>query len=431
MTSCDCQKTVTAVIVGAGHRSLCYAEYAVKHPERLKIVGIAEPDDFRRNQVAKKFDIASEFCFSSAEKLADQSAFADVAINGTMDKDHVPTSLALLKVGYHILLEKPIGISKEEVLTLLKAVRDTKKKVMICHVLRYAPFYVEIKKRIASGELGLILNIQTAEHVSYHHTSVAFVRGKWNREDVCLSSMLMAKCCHDLDLIMWFKAGIRPQWVSSLGGRSYFNKQHAPQNSGTRCLVDCSIENDCIYSAKKLYIDHPDRWSMYVWDKLESVNNLTMEQKIESLKTDNPQGKCIWKMDNNVVDHQSVMIQFADGSTATHNMVGGTSESCRKIHLVGTKGEIYGRMEDGYFFIARPDPRPGHETAIEKVNLNISNDMHGGGDLKLVEDFLNVVRGQSNSISTTDLEDSFYGHMVGFEADRAMMEHAVIKLEEV
>lgn len=63
MTSCDCQKTVTAVIVGAGHRSLCYAEYAVKHPERLKIVGIAEPDDFRRNQVAKKFDIASEFCF--------------------------------------------------------------------------------------------------------------------------------------------------------------------------------------------------------------------------------------------------------------------------------------------------------------------------------------------------------------------------------
>ncbi len=425
------KKPITAVIVGAGHRSLGYASYSQSHPDQLKIVGIAEPNELRRKQTAQTYNLPPEACFNSAFDLAGKPPIADAIINGTMDKDHVPTSLPLLEAGYHLLLEKPIGTSREEVLSLLHAARKYNRKVMICHVLRYAPFYAEIRKRLAVGAIGQVLNIQTAELVSYHHMGTCFVRGKWSRKDQCLSSMLMSKCCHDLDLITWMKTGSAPRTVASLGGRMFFRPEMAPPKSGTRCLVDCPIEPDCLYSAKKMFIDHPDRWSFYVWNCIEHLEKPTIEQKIESLKTDNPHGRCVWRCDNDVVDHQSVVIQFADGATATHNLVGGVSKPCRKIHILGTTGEIDGVMEDGSFLLKRPDPRPGHEFSEERIDCNVSADMHGGGDLRLMEDFVKTIQGQTPSISSTNLEDSIYGHLVGFTADQSLAEHKVLDLEKL
>lgn len=427
-------KPITAVIVGAGHRALKYASYAQQHPDELQIVGVADPNELRVRQVAELYNLPPERCFSSAEELAAVPRLADAVINGTMDRQHVPTSLALLKAGYHILLEKPFAINEEEMWELVAAARKYDRTVMICHVLRYAPFYAQIRKLVLDGVIGDIQNIQTVEHVSYHHMSVAFVRGKWNNKDVCGSSMLMSKCCHDLDLIAWMKSGIRPRYVSSLGGLTYFRPERAPEGAGTRCLVDCPIEEECEYSARKIYLNHPNRWSFYVWDSLEHIENPTIEQKEESLRTTNPHGRCVWKCDNNVVDHQSVVIEFEDGSTATHNMIGGTARPSRSIHILGTRGEIQGVLEDSRYVIRHFDSRPGHEYSEKVVDLNITGDMHGaygghgGGDLRLVEDFVRTLRGEPPSISCTSLEDSVAGHLIGFRADKALQNRS---LEEI
>ncbi len=422
---------VNAIIVGAGHRGIGYAMYALDHPDKLKIVGVVDPDESRRNNACKIFDIPTKNAYSSVGECVSGPKIADAAINATMDKLHVNTSLPLLDAGYDVLLEKPICTSKDELLKLLGKTRETGRKVMICHVLRYAPFYAEICKRVASGELGEIMNIQTAEHVSYHHVSVAFVRGKWNRKEVCGSSMLMSKCCHDLDLIVWFKRGIPPTQVSSFGSLMYFRPENAPEGSGTRCLLDCKIEESCLYSARKIYLDHPGRWHFYVWDTVNDKESPTGEDAVQAMKTDNPHGRCVWKCDNDVVDHQSVTINFADGATATHNMIGGTAKPGRYLHIVGTKGEIRGFMEDGIFEIYKPDTRPGHETASEKINLNVSADMHGGGDHRLVEDFVNVLTGKKYSLSTTRIEDSAYGHLIGFAADEAMEKNTTVNVNQL
>jgi len=169
-----------------------------------------------------------------------------------------------------------------------------------------------------------------------------------------------------------------------------------------------------------------------VWEALEHVENPTIEQKIELLKGDSPFGRCVWKCDNDVVDHQSLVIEFEDGATATHNMVGGSSRPSRAIHLIGTNGEIQGVLEESKFVIRHIDPRPGHEYSEQVFDLNVGGDMHGafgghaGGDLRLVADFLRVVRGEAPSISTTNVEDSVNGHLIGFCADRAMEEHRVV-----
>jgi len=428
------QEPLTAIIVGAGHRSLAYASYAKHHPDQLKIVGVADLIERRRKQVAELYDIQPDMCFETASELAARPKFADAVINGTMDHQHVATSIPLLDAGYDMLLEKPFATNEEEMWELVNAARRNNSKVMICHVLRYAPFYSAIRQRVLDGEIGEVISVQATEHVSYHHMAVGYVRGKWNRKDLCGSSMLIAKSCHDTDLIAWMKSGIAPVRVSSSGSNMQFKPEKMPERAGTRCLVDCPIESDCLYSAKKHYIDHPKRWGAYVWDTIEHIPAPTIEQKTESLKTDNPYGRCVWRCDNDVVDHQSVIVEFEDGCTATLNMIGGTSRPMRSIHLIGTHGEIQGVINESRFVIRHVDARPGHEYSEEEIDLNVVGDKtgafggHGGGDLRLVADFVHFIQGKPRSISCTSIEDSVYGHLIGFRADKAMEERRVLDL---
>ncbi len=438
---------LTAIIVGAGHRALTYASYAQHHPDELQIVGVADPIEARRTLVADLYDLPRARCFVTADELAAQPKLADFVINGTMDHQHVATSLPLLAAGYDLLLEKPFATNQAEMWALAAAAQQYDRKVAICHVLRFAPFYRAIRQHLLDGVIGEVLNVQAVEHVSYHHMAVGFVRGKWNSKHKCFSPMLMAKCCHDLDLIAWMKSGVAPVRVASFGSNYQFRPERAPEGAGTRCLVDCPIETNCLYSARKHYIDHPDRWAFYVWDALQQegqpanratkhYTELTLDEKIAWLQNDNPYGRCVWKCDNDVVDHQSVAIEFADGATATLNMVGGAAKPSRSIHIIGTKGEIQGNLEDSRFVIRHIDPLPGHEYAEEVVDLRMGGDMtgafggHGGGDLRLIADFLQLVRGEQPSISTTTLADSVNGHLIGFCADQAMEEGRVVMVAQ-
>jgi predicted dehydrogenase len=427
------QKPLTAIIVGAGHRAAAvYAAYALKAPDRLKIVGVADPIAHRRESTAKTYGLRPDQCWESAAALAAKGKIADAIINGTMDAEHVPTTLPLLEVGYDVLLEKPFAVSEAEVKRLADAVKKSGRKVMICHVLRYTPFYGAIHKRVASGELGELVNLQFTEHVSYHHGAAAFIRGKWGSEKACGSPILLAKCCHDIDLLMWMKRGVKPRRISSFGSVGYFKADRAPKGAGTLCLADCPIERDCPFSAAKHYLEM-DLWGTYAWSNLEHVENPTRAQK-EALLCDpkNPYARCVWRSDNDVCDRQSVMIEFEDDSTATFNLVMGVAHPMRKIHLLGTKGEIRGMFEEGRFTVEKPDARPKHEFSEELVDtqVNVVSDQdfggHGGGDGRLIADFVNLVRGEPVSPACTRIEDSVNGHLAVFLAEKARKTSAIL-----
>lgn len=417
-------RPVTAAIVGAGHRSVQYADYGLDHPDQLKTVAVVDPNEHRRADAARKYDVPKDMQFASIEEFLARGKIADAVINGTMDALHVPTSLPLLEAGYDLLLEKPIATSREDLLRLRDSARRFDRKVMICHVLRYAPFYTAIRKRVADGEIGRLISVQTTENVSYHHMAIGYVRGKWNRQEGG-STFLMAKSCHDIDLIAWMKSGIRPRLVASFGSLMYFRPENAPPGSGERCLVDCKIEDTCPYSARKHYIER-EWWGYYAWEGIES-RGLTDENKLEWLRV-GPFGRCVWRCDNDVVDHQTVIAEFEDGCTASHNLTSGTAFPCRAIHLIGTNGELQGVMEEGAYVIRHFDTTVQHGCSEERVELDVSGDMHGGGDLRLVEDFVRMLRGEEPSISTTNLEDSIQGHLMGFAADRSRMEGHVIEV---
>ncbi len=411
---------ITAVIVGGGHRAVIYADYSLKHPDELKIVGIADPDPERREMCRLKYGFDKAHCFESAAELAAVPRFADAVINGTMDHQHYDTSVPLLEKGYDMLLEKPFAVSEDEMRRLLDVIRKNGNKVMICHVLRYAPFYLALKQRVASGQLGDILNIQMAEHVSYHHLSTSYVRGKWANSDKSKTTMLLAKSCHDIDVMAWLMQPDKPVSVSSVGSIFQFKPENAPEGAGTRCTVDCPLVDSCRYSAKKIYLEHPDRWTCYAWADLEHKKDQTEQDRIESFKNGNPYNRCMYKCDNNVVDHQSVLVNFRSGATGTFNMVGGSAKSMRKIHIVGTLGEAYGVFEENRFTVSmiESDAPSGYRDEIVDLN-EAGSEGHGGGDDNLTADFIRYLRTGEQSVSCTAIENSVAGHLTVFKADES------------
>lgn len=422
------QKPVTAIIVGAGHRAFVYSKLAKTDPDKLKIVGVADPNPVRRQKAMEEFGFGEDMCFESADELAKKGKLADAIINGTMDEQHLVTSVPLLNAGYDMLLEKPFAVNEKEMRELVACAKKDNSKVMICHVLRYTPFYYGIKEIVNSGEIGDIINIQTTEHVSYHHLSTSYVRGKWANSKKCHTSMLLAKCCHDLDIMMWMMSETKPKKISSFGGKFQFKPENAPAGAGTICMKDCPLVDTCVYSTKRLYIDHPDRWAFYVWDALEGIKNPTIEDKINLMKSDSPYARCIYKCDNDVVDHQSVMVEFESGATGTHNMVGGSSEPRRDIHIIGTKGEIFGNFEDSKFTVLKINPSPdahNEECDVEEHDLRVTGDMvgayggHGGGDERLAADFVKFIRGEEHSLACTSIFDSVAGHLSVYLADQS------------
>ncbi|MBR5496787.1 MAG: Gfo/Idh/MocA family oxidoreductase [Clostridia bacterium] len=414
------KKPLTAIIVGAGHRAMIYADYSLEHPDELKIVGIAEPDEFRVNEAVEKYGIPAENCFKNSDELAMHDKFADIIINGTMDQDHVKTSIPLLKKGYDMLLEKPFAVNKEEMKELVDVVNENNNKVMICHVLRYSEFYRSIKEIIAAGEIGEIISIQLCEDVSYHHYATSYVRGKWSNSNYSGTSMLLAKCCHDIDLMMWMMGDVKPEFVTSTGSLQYFRNENAPENAGTRCMVDCPHVDTCNLSARRIYLDLPGKWDFYVWPEL---HHAPYDEKYEYLKNISPFGKCAYKCNNNVVDHQTVMVKFSNGATGSHNLTGGCAYSQRIIRVIGTKGEINGVFEDQKFTVSYINPHSDSDH-IDKV-FDLSERCsafvgHGGGDHALVADFVKFVNDDNPSVSCTAIADSVAGHLVIFCADESM-----------
>ena len=100
------------VLIGAGQRGMIYAQNAQKRGH--EIAAVAETDPVRRAIAAGEFGIPEERCFSSGEALLAQPRMGEAAIIATMDRDHVHEAVPAMEKGYHLLLEKPIGVGGDE-----------------------------------------------------------------------------------------------------------------------------------------------------------------------------------------------------------------------------------------------------------------------------------------------------------------------------
>ena len=425
MASKEKLHNVTAVAVGCGDRAATYCSAAYDAGLPFKVIAAVDPDENRLRLMREKYGVAADMCFKKIEDVLAKGRIADCVINGTMDQLHLKTSLPFLEQGYNMLLEKPIVNNAADLMKIHDTANKHGCKLMICHVLRYAPFYRKAKELIDAGEIGEIVHMETSERVGVAHSSVSFIRGKWNNESVCGSSYMLAKCCHDIDLLCWFNNKTAPVTADSFGGRNFIIPEKAPKGAGTRCLVDCpaAVRENCKFNAKPIYLDH-DGWQIYAWQTTgKNYWDVTPAEREESLKTDNPHGLCAYKVKSDLIDHQTLTLQFGNGSTATHMLLSAAARgSERRLFIAGTKGEIEGFAGDNKFLLTKYNPATsGHtETVFDITADGAAASGHYGGDAALMKDFIDLMRGGKPSVSCTSIDDSINGHLCVYAADAAM-----------
>lgn len=430
-------KKLKAALLGAGNRGQIYCDYALTCPDELEIVSVIDINPFKMNEAGDKYGINNGMRFLSLDEFIKANVECDFVVNATMDEMHYETAMKLIEAGYNLVLEKPITGNLSELLDIERAAREKGVKILVCHVLRYTPFYRGIKEIIDSGKIGKVINLQLNEHVWYGHFVNSYVRGKWRSEKACGSGLLLAKCCHDTDLICWLNNISQPKTVSSFGSKSFFTEKNAPQGATQYCY-ECPNKESCMFNAYKFQIEK-DFIPFYTWADLNKpLEEITLEEKVEFLKKD-VYGQCVYKTDMDIVDRQCVSVEFENGSIATLNMIGGTSKAGRHIHVICEYGEIVGYVEESKIILRVFDQNEVKYTEevidCSKEYLRGDGDNsvagHYGGDYFLMKDAVRYFNGISESVSVTKIEDSLNGHYVCYAAEISRKERKILSLDEL
>lgn len=413
-------KKLWATIVGYGNRGQIYADYSLDEPAEFGVAAIVDPNDFKLQEAKKRYGLSDDCLFHNFDEFVASGLSCDFVVNATMDQYHYETAMKILNAGYDMLMEKPIVPSEEQLMDIANLAKEKGAKVFVCHVLRYTPFYRTIKELLNKGEIGEIMTMELNEHVCRPHFLSSYVRGKWNSEEACGSGFLLAKSCHDMDLICWLNNESVPTKVASFGNRSRFLPKNAPEGAAEFCQ-DCKYEKECPYSAVDLYLEKNDM-PFLVWDRLNKpLDEITDEEKAEFLKND-IYGKCAYTCGGDIVDRQNLIISFENGSLASFNMVGGATLAGRFIHIVGTMGEIEGVLETNTIKVRKYERKylMGVDETIDVHPINnVKFGGHSGGDYAIMHDLVRYLNGDKGSISITSIEDSVNGHLCVYAAEKS------------
>ncbi len=419
----------TVAIIGCGSRGVyAYGNEMIKMPDKWDIVALCDCNKNKLTLARERFSVQDENCFLNEEVFFEKRR-ADVLVIATQDKDHVRMGIRALELGYSVLLEKPISPLKEELKKLLEAKHKYGGTVMVCHVLRYAPAFVRCKKILDSGELGRLIRIETIEQVAYWHQAHSYVRGNWRKEEET-SPMIMAKCCHDLDLLQYY-AGARGKRVYSTGNLSFFDAENKPDGAADRC-AECKYISDCPYSAEHCYVERwknagcpKDRWPYNV----VQPNVPHTEEKLRRAYQSGPYGRCVFACDNDVVDNQSVSIVFENGVCADLTMTAFTSEAGRRTTFHCTHGELR-LVEDEDVLEIMPFGKEKRVLKMADIVAESMNDSfgHGGGDYGIVQGLYQVLT--AGEEADTSLEKSVESHLLALAAEESRKTGKTVTLHQ-
>ncbi len=412
-------------MIGAGSRGTVYSKFMKEMEKDFTVVAVAEPDDRKRNYIRDMFDIPEEMCMASWEDFLSRPKFADLAVIATMDRDHYAPAMAAIEKGYDLLLEKPMGATPEECCEIERAAAEKGVLVLVCHVLRFTKFFRGLKKLIDEGLVGDVVHIQHSENVGNLHQSHSFVRGNWRNSEES-TPMIVQKTCHDMDIMQWL-VGKNCTRVHSFGGLYYFKKENAPEGSPEYCEDGCPVADTCCYNARRIYFDIY-RESTFARSAARTSVRPTDEELTKAIKHSN-YGKCVFKMDNNVVDHQTVNLEFEGGATASFSMCA-FNKGGRYIRVMGTKGELCGNMGDTLRFY---DFATNSERVISIADAVIGDSIdggHGGGDGGIVKALRDRLNGSIGDVAICSIEETCRNHLIAYAAEESRISGKVIDMAD-
>jgi predicted dehydrogenase len=434
---------VKIALLGAGSRGeLNLATLARRYPDRIRFVAVAEPHPGRRERFVRLYGLDPALAFTDWSQLADRPRVADAVINTLPCRLHYDSARAMIEAGYHMLLEKPMSLEPWQCVDLVQRAKARGTLLGVSVQNRFNAIYQRTRRLLEDGVTGVLVNVDCAENIGYWHFVLSYVRGIHHHSSMS-HSFMMAKGIHDIDLICWL-IGARVKKVASFGGLKFFNADHAPPGAPERCLDGCPVEESCVFSAVKQYLkpgrpDIPAR--LYTGQSWEAVVDMvrnprfrTMasiitqhdlsEEGIKKSLAETNYGRCVFRAPNNVVDHQTVSLEFDNGVTASYSLSGFSLVWERTLNFHGSKGEI--RTAD---FSGRLETRTYHPARVRKERFPYHGILHGGGDKIILREFADAVARQSPDLLIA-ADTCLDSHLIGFAAEKARTENVVVDMDE-
>lgn len=408
-------RPATIAVVGTGSRGYAYAQFARAYPTRARVVAVADPRHDRRDTLADQHAVPADRRFDDWRGLAAAGRVADAVLIATPDAEHAEPTCRFAALGYHVLLEKPIAPTPGECVAVVEAVEKAGVVFAVCHVLRYTAYTRAVKRMIDEGRLGSLVGIDHTEPVGWWHFAHSYVRGNWRRVDESGPSIL-TKCCHDMDWLRYV-VGRPAVSVDSRGGLHHFTAANRPAGAADRCL-DCAVEPDCPYSAKRLYLGFVGDPRWHRWPLPVVTTDLTGPGVLRALR-DGPYGRCVYACDNDVADHQTARIEFAGGVTGTLTMSAFTPLARRRTRIMGTRGFLEG--DDGRLTLT--DFVTGRTAPVE-VPLTGGGDAaggHDGGDFELFGAFVDAVTAGDPTLVRCTPREALESHLMSFAAEHSRL----------
>lgn len=400
-------KPVTAIVLGYGGRGGYYGWMATQIPDEWQIVGVAEPIDYRREGAAERHKLDASQVFTTWEHVFDRPKFADVCVISTQDAMHVKPALRALEMGYDLLLEKPIAQNWKECDAILKLAEKKGRIVAVCHVLRYAPYFMMMREIARKGLIGDIKSVQHFEPVQHLHFSHSYCRGPWRNKKES-TPIILAKSCHDLDILN-FVIEKQVTHVSAMGSLSWFTEANAPKGAPKHCMDGCPVSTTCPYYAPDVYV-HKGKWSTHHIISRDRSNEAILRQLEKG-----QYGRCVYHCDNDVPDHMITNLLYEGGTTASLHVEALYGHHGRRTRVFASKGHIDGDMDRMEIFDFTKERRYTWDTSMANVNLG----GHGGGDMRLVRDFVRAVAYKDPNLLTSNLANSMASHKVGYLAEES------------
>lgn len=366
-------------VIGYGVRIDMLMDQAAELPVRVKIAAVADNNPDRVKALMKKdgsaevlhkmeidkidgllrkcpMDPDEVTFYGSADEMLEKEELDGVLV-GTNCDTHTYFAEKVLKKGLPLFLEKPVGITKEDLDLLEKCDRQSHAPVVVSFPLRATQMIQEAKKLIDSGIIGKVDHVQAFNDVGYGYVYYH----DWYRDESKAHGLFLQKATHDIDVINYL-TGDRAETVCAMKSKQIF-KGDMP--AGLRCS-ECDRTEEC----------------------MESTYN------IEKTRCDIPRSDyCCYAVDTGNEDSGSMLVRYGSGMHAVYsqNFFARKKAARRGARLYGYKGTLE------YDFTKNQIKVYDHMSdKVTEIQFPALESGHGGGDQVLISNFIDLIRGKTN-----------------------------------
>lgn len=199
----DSSAKVKFAVIGSGHIGKRHASMISRNAES-ELVAMVDVDTSLKAALEAEYKVPF---FSSAEAFFNSGLAVDVVCICTPNHLHAPQSLLALDKGFHVVVEKPMALSKSEGEEVLFASLQAQKLVFCVMQNRYSPPSVWLKDVISSGKLGKIHMVQV--NCYWNRDERYYKAGSWKGDATTDGGTLFTQFSHFIDIMFWLFGDIK------------------------------------------------------------------------------------------------------------------------------------------------------------------------------------------------------------------------------